>query len=191
MLPPRAEPRRSCHGKRAGSGASVRRSLAAEKQYPQPTRGSWSGLQAVRGSEACIPEIQECGAPDRSRLQRNATSHAHRHGHGCPSVPAMQHCGGADHGRPPPLATNSSIERTRAAASLASPGPLPSDRGSHVLRSFERLRDADRGAAQQRPVRLLVRLQADPQQTAPTVARLQMEASTPAAASPVEKDDQQ
>ena len=132
MLPPRAEPRRSCHEKRAGSGASVRRSRAAEKQYPQPTRGSWSGLQAVGGSEACIPEIQECGAPDRSRLQRNATSHADRHGHGCPSVPATQHCGGADHGRPPPLATNSSIERTRAAASLASPGLLPSDKPGHA-----------------------------------------------------------
>ena len=60
-----------CHRKRAGSGASVKRSLTAEKQYHQPTRGSWSGLQAVRGSEACIPEMQDCGAPDRSRLQRN------------------------------------------------------------------------------------------------------------------------
>ena len=96
-----------CHGKRAGWGASVRRSQAAENQYPQPTRRSSSGLQAVGESEACIPEIQECGAPDRSRLQRNANSHAHGHDHSCPSAPAMQHCGGADRGRPPPLATNS------------------------------------------------------------------------------------
>ena len=28
--------------------------------------------------------------------QWNATSHADRHGHGCPSVPAMQRSGGAD-----------------------------------------------------------------------------------------------
>ena len=32
-------------------------------------------------------------------LLRNATSHADRHGHGCPSAPAMQHSRGADHGR--------------------------------------------------------------------------------------------
>ena len=35
-------------------------------------------------------------------------------------------------GRPPPLATNSRIERTRGAASLASPGLLPSDKGSRA-----------------------------------------------------------
>ncbi|MGP0035805.1 MAG: hypothetical protein ACLP4R_14690 [Solirubrobacteraceae bacterium] len=29
-------------------------------------------------------------------LLRNANSHADRHGHGCPSAPAMQHTGGAD-----------------------------------------------------------------------------------------------
>ena len=40
-------------------------------------------------------------------LQWDATSHADRHGHGCPFAPATQRCGGADHGRPPPLATNS------------------------------------------------------------------------------------
>ena len=30
------------------------------------------------------------------RLLRNATSHAHPHGHGCPSALAMQHPGFAD-----------------------------------------------------------------------------------------------
>ena len=41
-------------------------------------------------------------------LQRNATSHADRHGHSCPSATAIQQSGGADlTGRPPPLATNS------------------------------------------------------------------------------------
>jgi hypothetical protein len=29
-------------------------------------------------------------------LLRNATSHADRHGHGCPSAPAIQHSGGVD-----------------------------------------------------------------------------------------------
>jgi hypothetical protein len=29
-------------------------------------------------------------------LLGNATSHADAHGHGCPSAPAMQQCGGAD-----------------------------------------------------------------------------------------------
>ena len=73
-----------CHRKRAGSGASVKRSLTAEKQYHQPTRGSWSGLQAVRGSEACIPEMQDCGAPDRSRLRRNERANDHaRAGRSC------------------------------------------------------------------------------------------------------------
>jgi hypothetical protein len=54
---------------------------------------------------SALPEPKRA---DRPRvLLGNATSHADRHGHGCPSAPAMQHCGGADHGRPPPLATNS------------------------------------------------------------------------------------
>ena len=110
-----------CHGKRAGSGASVRRSLAAEKQYPQPTRGSWSGLQPVGESEACIPEIEECGAPDHSQLQRNADSHAHRHGHSCPSAPAMQHSGGADltAARPPSAASHELLSSKHKSSSLA------------------------------------------------------------------------
>jgi hypothetical protein len=53
-------------------------------------------------------------------LQRNAPSHADRDGDGCPSAPAMQHCGGADQADLHPLATNSWIARTRAAASPAS-----------------------------------------------------------------------
>jgi len=40
-------------------------------------------------------------------LLRNANRHAHRHGYSCPSPPPMQHSGGAYHGRPPRLATNS------------------------------------------------------------------------------------
>jgi hypothetical protein len=47
----------------------------------------------------------------------NATSHADRHGHDCPSVPAMQQPAG----RPPPLATNAWTASTRAAASPAPP----------------------------------------------------------------------
>jgi len=40
--------------------------------------------------------MQERGARDGSLLQRNATSHADRHGHGYPPALAMQHSGGAD-----------------------------------------------------------------------------------------------
>ena len=77
-------------------------------------------------------------------------------------------------------------ERPRAARDATAPlakgqwcaGPnecracLRSDRRSHVLRSFGGLRDADRGAAQQRSVRLLAWLQAGPSANALTVARL-------------------
>jgi hypothetical protein len=65
-------------------------------------------------------------------MLRNAASHADRHGHDCPSAPAMRHCGGADYSRPPPLATNSWTASTRAAALLTSPGLLPSDRTGHA-----------------------------------------------------------
>jgi len=39
---------------------------------------------------------QQPAASRTTRLQWNANSHAHRHGHSCPSAPAMQHSGGAD-----------------------------------------------------------------------------------------------
>jgi hypothetical protein len=40
--------------------------------------------------------MQDRGARDGSLLQRNANSHADRHGHVCPSAPAVQHSGSAD-----------------------------------------------------------------------------------------------
>jgi hypothetical protein len=44
-------------------------------------------------------------------------------------------------------------------------GGCRKDKGSHVARSLDRLRNADRGADQQRAPRLLAQLVADPQQT--------------------------
>jgi hypothetical protein len=38
--------------------------------------------------------MQKSWAWSDSLPQRNATSHADPHGHGCPSAPAMQHSGG-------------------------------------------------------------------------------------------------
>ena len=40
--------------------------------------------------------MQQSRAARRSLLRWKANSHADRHGHGCPSAPAMQHSGGAD-----------------------------------------------------------------------------------------------
>ena len=61
--------------------------------------GSPLPLWSTGGSDAdhgCSHEKQQPAVSGNTRLQRNATSHADRHGHGCPSAPAMQHSGGAD-----------------------------------------------------------------------------------------------
>ena len=51
----------------------------------------------TRATPIAQEEQPRGGVTDRSRvLQWNATSHADRHGHDCPSAPAMQHSGGAD-----------------------------------------------------------------------------------------------
>jgi hypothetical protein len=62
---------------------------------------------------------QPRACPDRPAtvLHGNVTSHADRHGHDCPSAPAMQQPAG----RPPPLATKAWTASTRAAASPAPP----------------------------------------------------------------------
>jgi hypothetical protein len=51
-------------------------------------RGPYSGAARTAAS-ACKMLWPACRF-------RNATSHADRHGHSCPSAPAMQHFGGAD-----------------------------------------------------------------------------------------------
>ena len=54
-----------------------------------------------------MPRMQQSLTRSGALSLWNATSHADRRGHAYPSAPTMQHYGGADHGRPPPLATNS------------------------------------------------------------------------------------
>jgi hypothetical protein len=89
-------------------------------------------LRATWGSEAPTSETapftkyrqSRAGSSVPSRLlQWNANSHANRRGYDCPSAPAMQHPGGADL-TAPPLATNSRVASTRAAASPTPPGLL-------------------------------------------------------------------
>ena len=67
---------------------------SATAKHPQRT--TTSPFATVAKTPA---RTRERGTPARAAtalLSWNATSHADRHGHACPSAPAMQHCGGAD-----------------------------------------------------------------------------------------------
>jgi len=87
-----------------------------ERQPANPTRCRNGLTPAVLGDQLRAAET----AP------LNANSHADRHGHDCPSAPAMQQLAG----RPPPLATNAWTASTRGAAS-----PAPPDCCIYVLRA--------------------------------------------------------
>lgn len=49
-----------------------------------------------RSVDCRSPGEQKSQDGDSGQLLGNANSHAHRHGHSCPTAPAMQHAGGAE-----------------------------------------------------------------------------------------------
>jgi len=89
---------------RLGGPPGARQLQAGGRKMPARSARS---LPSASGADCRSPTIGAVVA--RALVATASERHQPRRPtrHGCPSAPAMQHCGGADHGRPPPLATNS------------------------------------------------------------------------------------
>jgi hypothetical protein len=92
------------------SAESVAHTTASTCERQSPS------ANACRAVASNLPEAGVSARPG-AIAEWSVTSHADRHGHDCPSAPAMQQPAG----RPPPLATKAWTASTRAAASPAPP----------------------------------------------------------------------
>jgi hypothetical protein len=143
--------------------SSARRGVAIDRpRMPPRPSGSGSPRTSASASSQLKAEASAAGSRCFRVPEWNATSHAHRRDHDCPSAPAIQQSGGADHGRRPPLATNSSVSKHKSSSLPGLARTAATGVRSHA--TSRHLADTS-SAARQRALCLLARRQADLQQT--------------------------